>query len=236
MNESVRSKARSERLDRLFFGILILAGGVIFLLDRLDLANAWDLLSWWPFALLLAGAITLLDGKVGAALVWFALGVAFLLPKIGVPFLGIRDVLALFPLTITVAGVALILQSLRPVPKDVLGRTPGGFRAAAVMAGNVRAIRTPAFLGGDAIAVMGGCDLDLRDSRIQGDEAVIDVLAFWGGIDIKVPADWTVENRVTPFLGDVSVLTGHGGEGAPRLVLRGAVIMAGVEVRADDAD
>lgn len=230
MNDSTRRKARGERLDRLFFGVLILAGGVVFLLDQLELADAWDLLSWWPLALLLGGVITLLDGKLRAALVWSAIGVVFLLPKAGIPFLGIRDVLDLFPLTITVAGVALILQSLRPVPKDVFGRAPGGFRAAAVMAGNVRTMRTPAFLGGDAIAVMGGCEIDLSDSKIQGGEAVIDVLAFWGGIEIKVPRGWTVENRVTRFLGDVSNHAEPGGEEAPRLVLRGAVIMGGVEV------
>jgi len=33
---------------------------------------------------------------------------------------------------------------------------------------------------------MGGCEINLADAKITK-EATIDVLAFWGGIDIRVP-------------------------------------------------
>ena len=48
-----------------------------------------------------------------------------------------------------------------------------------------------AFRGADLIAVMGGCEIDLRQAAING-EAVIDVFCMWGGIEIRVPEDWTV--------------------------------------------
>ncbi|MFN2240277.1 MAG: hypothetical protein ABR524_12885, partial [Thermoanaerobaculia bacterium] len=135
MNEPVRTRSRGDRLDRFFWGILILAGGVAFLLDRLELVDAWEVLYWWPVATLLGGVLSLLDRKFLTAFFWFAIGAAFLLPKLGIPFLELRDITDLFPLTITFAGVALILQAIRPVPKDVFGETPAGFRAAALMAG-----------------------------------------------------------------------------------------------------
>ena len=47
---------------------------------------------------------------------------------------------------------------------------------------------------------MGGCEIDLRQAAIDG-EAVIDVFAIWGGIEIRVPEDWTVVGRVTPAHG-----------------------------------
>ena len=44
-----------------------------------------------------------------------------------------------------------------------------------------------------AVAVMGGCDMDLRHAEIDGAEVVITALAFWGGIQIVVPEGFDVE-------------------------------------------
>jgi hypothetical protein len=71
----------------------------------------------------------------------------------------------------------------------------------------------------------------LRHAAIDG-EAVIDVFALWGGIEIRVPEDWSVESRVVPILGGVDDKTRPPqGASRHRLVLRGFVIMAGVEVK-----
>ena len=57
------------------------------------------------------------------------------------------------------------------------------------------------FRGADLSAVMGGIKLDLTDARMEGDSATIEVFAFWGGIEIYVPPDWTVTSKVTTLLG-----------------------------------
>ena len=93
---------------------------------------------------------------------------------------------------------------------------------------------------------MGGCDVDLRDASIAPNtEAVIDVFAFWGGIDLKVPEDWVVINRVIPLMGGVDDKTRtpiDSSAAQKRLVVRGIVIMGGISIRnrtrrdaADDA-
>ena len=81
------------------------------------------------------------------------------------------------------------------------------------------------------MAVMGGCEIDLDSVRSASGDATIDVLAFWGGIDIRVPRGWTVVNRVAPILGGFEDKTGGAGPDGPRLVVRGAAIMGGVEVK-----
>lgn len=48
-------------------------------------------------------------------------------------------------------------------------------------------------------AVMGGCDVDLRDATPTSDPLVIQVFAMWGGIDIRVPPGWLVQNEAWPI-------------------------------------
>ena len=72
----------------------------------------------------------------------------------------------------------------------------------AILSGVNRGNNSPAFRGGDLTAVMGGCEIDLRQAAINGD-ATIDVFAMWGGIEIRVPGNWTVAFHVTPDLGGV---------------------------------
>ena len=94
-----------------------------------------------------------------------------------------------------------------------------------------RGSNSPAFRGGDLTAVMGGCEIDLRQAEINGD-AAIDVFAVWGGIEIRVPENWSVAFRVTPILGGVEDKTRPSlGASAHRLTIRGVVVMGAVEVK-----
>jgi len=60
---------------------------------------------------------------------------------------------------------------------------------------------------------------------------VIDVFAMWGGIEVRVPEGWAVENRVFPFLGGVEDRTRPAPDATQRLVLKGMVVMGGMEIK-----
>jgi class 3 adenylate cyclase len=84
-----------------------------------------------------------------------------------------------------------------------------------------------------AVAVMGGCDMDLRRAEIEGPEVEITAFAFWGGIDIIVPEGFDVELRGFSFMGgrslrlrDVPIVPG-----SPRIIVRGFAVMGGIEVK-----
>jgi class 3 adenylate cyclase len=90
-------------------------------------------------------------------------------------------------------------------------------------------------LGGKttAVAVMGGCDMDLRQAEIDGPEVVITAIAFWGGIDIVVPEGIDVELEGFSFMGgrnirirDVPIVPG-----SPRIRVRGFAVMGGIDVK-----
>ena len=79
---------------------------------------------------------------------------------------------------------------------------------------------------------MGGVEVDLTAADVEDEEAVIVVFALMGGIEIRVPRDWTVTAHVTPFMGAMEDKTDRS-ESNPekRLTIRGFVMMGGVEVR-----
>jgi hypothetical protein len=101
-----------------------------------------------------------------------------------------------------------------------------------VMGGVTRRLMTQDFRGGTAVAIMGGCKIDLRDASISQGDAVIDVLAFWGGVEIKVPEGWTVVPQVFPFMGGFDDRTRPVAAAArTRLIVRGLAFMGGIEVK-----
>ena len=219
------AESRQNPWATFLWGALILTAGVIFWLDRLGRLDARDWLEWWPVALLVIAATQLVQQRWVAAALYAAVGAFFLLPTLGYPGFELGQLIALWPLLISAAGITLIVQTLRR------HRDGSQFRAVAVMAGNHIAIGSQQFAGGHAIAVMGGCDIDLGSVTNVAGEATIDVLSFWGGIEIRVPRGWSVVNRVTPILGGFENNTANAEPGAPRLVVRGAAIMGGVEVK-----
>jgi predicted membrane protein len=91
------------------------------------------------------------------------------------------------------------------------------------------------FEGGDIRCVMGGFNLDLRDARIRGDEAVLRVRAVMGGIELYVPDDWQIVVKGNPMLGAFENKTRQRQASttgdAPRLVIEGSVVMGGVEIK-----
>ena len=53
----------------------------------------------------------------------------------------------------------------------------------------------------NAVAVMGGCDMDLRRAEIEGPEVSITAFAFLGGITITVPEGFDVDLQGFSFMG-----------------------------------
>jgi hypothetical protein len=109
-------------------------------------------------------------------------------------------------------------------------RNTGTFSSTAVLSGVKHTSGSEAFRGGDASAWLGGVELDFRDATMEGSEATVEVTAVMGGIDIRVPRNWTVVNHVTPILGGVDDHT-HPSDSNKRLVIEGTVVMGGLDIK-----
>jgi hypothetical protein len=105
-------------------------------------------------------------------------------------------------------------------------------RSFAMLSGHeLRPVSRP-FRGADLNAIMGGIKLDLTSARMEGDSAVIEVFAFWGGVEIYVPPDWTVTSEVTTLLaGFIDKRRPTSVVPTKHLVIKGMVVMAGVEIK-----
>lgn len=218
---------------QLVIGLLLLAAGVVLLLDNFGVLHAYRVLRLWPVGLIFIGLAMVAQaqraaGRVGG-LFWVFVGTWLLLGNLGVLRLEIWD---LWPVPMVIAGAYLIWQAVHGPDKPADREQESTFSALAVMGGVGRKINSPDFRGGEATALLGGVKIDLQDAGITAPEAVVDVFAFWGGIEMTVPEGWTVVNRVVPVLGGADDRTRPSADlAAKRLVIRGICIMGGVEIK-----
>lgn len=106
------------------------------------------------------------------------------------------------------------------------------FSAVAVWAGVGRKITSQQFRGGDFTALMGGGELDLRGAQPAPGGCVIEVCVVMGGLEIRVPGDWTVSNELIVFMGGLEDNRTSAVEDGPKvLTLKGFAMMGGVEIK-----
>ncbi|HEX3796441.1 MAG TPA: adenylate/guanylate cyclase domain-containing protein [Acidimicrobiales bacterium] len=84
-----------------------------------------------------------------------------------------------------------------------------------------------------AVAIMGGCEIDLRQAEIDGPEVVITAVAFWGGVEIIVPEGFEVELEGFAFMGgrDLKLKNVPRVPGSPRIRIRGFAVMGGIDIK-----
>ncbi len=106
----------------------------------------------------------------------------------------------------------------------------------ATFTGLKRRVDTQNFQGGEILAVFGGIEVDLRRARIASDkEAIIDINATFGGIDIKVPETWVVIVKGQGIFGGYEDKTipprPQEGVTAAKLVITGFAIFGGITIK-----
>ena len=85
----------------------------------------------------------------------------------------------------------------------------------------------------NALAIMGGCEIDLRQAEIDFPEITISAVAIMGGIDIVVPEGVAVEVKGIPLMGgfESRVKSAPRLPGTPLIRVTGLAFMGGVTVR-----
>jgi predicted membrane protein len=200
-----------------FAGLLFTLAGVWLQAEELGIIHVriWQI---WPLALVLFGGY----------LVWQGLARGDRRQSLGGgQSFGAGDALPSWPVDAApAASDAAATAADRPAKSA--DATMSGI---AILGGVSRGNNSRAFRGADLLAIMGGYQLDLRQAAIHGD-AVIDLFVMWGGIEIRVPEDWSVSSKIVPLMAGVEDKT-RPPQGARehRLELRGFALMGGVEIK-----
>lgn len=229
----IESPERTRSIaPQLVIGLVISVIGVLFTLENIGLVDAHDYLRFWPSGLIAIGLIKLWQGGGSGTFmgsIFVFAGAWLLLESMGIVTMSLWN---LWPMLFVFVGGSMVWRGLygRRVEENPLD-SHSTVSAMAVLAGVNRRSNSKTFRGGDLTAVMGGCQIDLTQATIDG-EAVIDVFAMWGGIELRVPENWSVSGRVTPILGGYEDKTHPSAETTTqRLLVRGFVIMGGVEIK-----
>jgi predicted membrane protein len=218
---------------RLVLGLCIMAVGAVFTLENLGLITSRQFIRYWPVLLIAVGvAKALRPGKRGwrgEGLLWLTAGTVLLLRTFGVITVSLWKLWPILPLLV---GAHIVWRSLRPSPRLDDVDSASTLQATAVLGGVSRNSNSQSFRGGEITAVLGGCEIDLRQARIQDGDAVIEVSAFMGGIEIRVPEEWSVVTKGMPLLGGFEDATRPPRDDTgQRLVITGFAILGGVEVK-----
>ena len=262
MQADMRSdKAPKRDLDRaadrppfritpqMVLGALIVVVGLTLMADNFGLAEADEILRFWPLGLVLIGALKLFrpaeqSGRVFGGLLMLV-GLGFTAEFVfGWPI----DFDDWWPVVLIAIG-GVILWRARG-----LGSTGATFGAGsytdvtvegmpepvtqeqrlsefATWSGKQRRVASSNFRQADLTAIMGGIELDLRGASTATGEAVVDVFVMWGGIEITVPPDWAVSNDVTVLMGGAEDKSTGTQEAKHRLIIRGFCLMGGLEIK-----
>jgi hypothetical protein len=229
------AETRPRLSAQLVFGCVVITLGVLFTLDNLSIVNSGSILRWWPVVLVFFGLSRLLGfgarQQTVSGAVMAGIGMLLLLSNLDVIRFRIWD---LWPLALVAGGASLVTRGMqRRAPQPDGAPAPDlddRIHAFVMMGGVVRKMNSSHFVGGEATAFMGGVELDLRGAHAATDTVILDVLVWWGGVELKVPPDWKVTSEVVPVMAGIEDKSKLQVDAKTHLIVRGLVVMGGIEV------
>jgi hypothetical protein len=230
------SERQPIALPAAIIGLGIMGMGVVLVLGTLGLVEARALLRFWPVLLIVLGAALVVQAIWGRGAPVAEGG-----PDVGYSW---------FVWLIVVVAIFSYVDQRRGAAADGAGPV----NVHAIMSRQQRLVAAD-FQGATVTSVMGRSLLDLRNASLAaGEEAVVDVFALMGRIEVHVPPDWVLDVQTVSILGGVDgerprrrreadadrVPAGAASAPAagsttptttpPRLVLRGIILMGGMDV------
>ena len=232
-NEALQSRFNSALL---VIGIGLVLIGCLVALEETTYFKIGHIraIRFWPIIIIALGVVKLFEGGFRNIGGWIITIVGALLLTHNVSGRSISHLFA--PFILVAVGISIVLHALkrhRKVPPEL--QKSGDFaRGTAIFSAYKYKPNGGQFNGGEATAIFGGLEMDLRQATMKHDTARIDVFILFGGGEIRVPKDWDVSVQVSAILGGVDNKTVDSpvtDSKRPKLLITGTVLFGGVEVK-----
>ena len=245
---TARNSARRSGLGgRVFFGVLVIVIGVLFLVDKAGIAELDSLLDWWPSLFILYGAWRLIANRFRSLFLPLLLifgGVVLQLRE-----LDTADVFStIWPAFLIALGVAIVIGGMRSRNRRQRGGSSSHSASTIIdvdlgapadaddgtlhaVAGSQDRIVSGDFYDGSINVVMGNGTLDMRDATIVDKPATLEVSVVMGEVKVRVPTEWNVRIVNSSQMGDTKdTRRSQNNSDDPDLIIRGSVTMGSLQI------
>ena len=245
---TARNSARRSGLGgRVLFGVLVIAVGVLFLVDKAGIAELDGFLDWWPSLIILYGAWRLIANRFRSLFLPLLLifgGVVLQLQQ-----LDTADVFGtIWPAFLIALGVAIVIGGMRS--RNRRQRGGGSSHSASTIidvdlgapadaddgtlhavAGSQDRIVSGDFYDGSINVVMGNGTLDMREATIVDKPATLEVSVVMGEVKVRVPTEWNARIVNSSQMGDTKdTRRSQNNSDDPDLIIRGSVTMGSLQI------
>lgn len=225
-------------LGRILLGLVVVAAGVLFLLDAANVLDAGTAIGrWWPVVIIALGALQLAQRPRSLLGPLLLVGAGVLLLLFTTRTIEGNAWNYLWPLAVIVGGLTLLTRWRGPATFPTHVDREDTITATGIFGGPKVGSASQQFHGASLTAIFGGVTLDLRQARPAPGGAAITATAAFGGIDILVPHGWRITTTSTPLFGGVEDKT-HAtpdlGPDAPRLHIDALALFGGVNIKHDE--
>jgi hypothetical protein len=213
-------------------GVIVAAAGVLLLLGNLGIGDfsPWE---YTPSVLIVLGFWALIrSGIRGSIGPWVLIGVGlaiqlYVLDEIPDAVRG-----AIWPVLIIGVGVLLILTRASLGGRRSSDQRSGDRLNHVAVFNSVNEVVAGSFSGLQVTTLFGGADYDLRGAHIDRPPAVIDVTCMFGGVELRVPEDWSIHNDVLALFGGVDDKRGDASaDGDATVSIQGTVLFGGLSIK-----
>ena len=240
--DGYRRRRYKSPASGILLGGIIAVIGLLLLLDNMDIIRFHDVWQFWPVLLVVFGLIRIIEHPSPAGYIWggtlTVIGILLLLANLHILYFDFDIGSMIWPFLLIAFGLSMLWKSIeRTRYAETGGAIPDPkVSLFAFFGGGKRRIVSQDFKGGDVVAVFGGYQVDLRQASIApGGQAVLDVTAIFGGVDVRVPETWDVNIKVLPLFGgcDDKCMPPKLDPNmkSPTLVITGVTIFGGASVK-----